>query len=189
MFFIGCLAFAIFFFSDYNDATLHRRGFMFCFPLGAGLLIFATIAQLRFDAVSDVPLLLRFFFLTIFTFSAVLLIYTLFFAISPAAAYGAPGKKRAVCTDGVYALCRHPGVLWFALAYICLLLAGGLPPYVVITYIFLNVALVAFEDEFVFPIVLSGYEAYQNKTPFLIPNPESIKTAFGKKRTESVTGR
>lgn len=189
MFFLGCLAFAIFFLSDYNDAMLRHRSLVFCFPLGTALLIIATVLQLRFEAAPVSDPLSRVFLWIVFVVFAGLLIYTLFFSIPAASAYGAPGEKRAVFTTGVYALSRHPGVLWFAVAYVCLWLAGGLPFYAAVTYILLNVALVTFEDKIVFPIVLTGYGAYQRSTPFLIPTPNSIKTAFGKKRTESVTGR
>lgn len=189
VFFLGCLAFALFFLSDYNDAKLHRKLFTLCFPLGSVLLILSVIFLLDSAASPVGGTFLWAFLWVVFLVFAALLVYTLFFSFPAASAYAAPGKKRPVYDQGFYALCRHPGVLWASVSLLCLWLAGGLPLYAAITYILLNVALVAFEDHYVFPIVLSGYEEYKRSIPFLIPTPNSIKTAFSKKRTGSVTGR
>ena len=112
---------------------------------------------------------------------AALLIYTLFFALPVEASYTRPGEKRPACTTGVYALCRHPGVLWFAGIYVCLWMAAGLPLWEAVLYSGLNVLLVAFEDRCVFPALLDGYDAYQTATPFLIPSGKSIRDCRMKK--------
>ena len=49
-----------------------------------------------------------------------LLIYTLFFALPFEETYCEENKLRAAYTEGMYGLCRHPGVLWFAGAYLCM---------------------------------------------------------------------
>ena len=103
------------------------------------------------------------------------MIYTLFFALPVEASYTAPGKKRPACTTGIYALCRHPGVLWFAGLYGCLWAGGGLPLWEAALFSGLNVLLVLFEDLCVFPAVLEGYDAYRRSTPFLLPNRRSIR--------------
>ena len=102
-------------------------------------------------------------------------VYTLFFALPVEASYASPGEKRPACTTGVYALCRHPGVLWFAGLYGCLALAAGLPLWEAAVLSAMNVGLVAFEDRCVFPARLEGYGAYQASTPFLVPNRASIR--------------
>ena len=94
------------------------------------------------------------------------------------ASYARPGEKRPACTTGVYALCRHPGVLWFAGLFACLWLAAGLPLQDAAVYTILNVLLVWFEDRCVFPDLLEGYEAYRASTPFLIPNGKSIRACI-----------
>lgn len=110
MFFLGCIAFALFFLSDYNDAKCRLRGLVFCFPLGFVLLVLAIVFQLDGE-----PTLLtmpwRIAVLGMFACFLGLLAYTLFFAFPASSAYGSPGQKRPVCDRGVYALCRHPGVL------------------------------------------------------------------------------
>ena len=177
---LGISGFALFFLSDYNDWKWARRELKFCFPLGAVLLVAGTVLDLRFgNAVVGGGLRWM-----VFVLAALLLaleVYTLFFALPVDASYTRPGEKRPACTTGVYALCRHPGVLWFAGIYVCLWMAAGLPLWEAVLYSGLNVLLVAFEDRCVFPALLDGYDTYQTATPFLIPNSKSIRDCRMKK--------
>ena len=113
-----------------------------------------------------------------------LLVYTLFFALPVEASYARPGEERGACTTGVYTLCRHPGVLWFAGLYGCLWAAGGLPLWEAAVLSGLNVGLVVFEDRCVFPAKLKGYDDYRRTTPFLLPSRQSVRAwgRFGKER-------
>ena len=80
-----------------------------------------------------------------------LLVRTLFFAFPAEEAYARQDTGRPACTRGVYALCRHPGVLWLAGLCLCLWGGFGLPFFTVILVTALNLGLVAFEDCRVFP--------------------------------------
>lgn len=176
-FLLGLCAFALLFLSDYNDWRLRQKGLKLCFPVGGILLVVGTC--LRFGTVScAASLWLRSLSLLAVLVFLALLIHTLFFAIPVGASYARPGEKRDVCTVGVYALCRHPGVLWFAGLYLCLWPAAGLPPADALVYCGLNVLLVWVEDRFVFPELLKGYAEYQATTPFLIPNGASIRACL-----------
>jgi protein-S-isoprenylcysteine O-methyltransferase Ste14 len=173
----GLLAFALFFLSDANDWRLSRPWLKGCFPVGALVLAWATwtgarrgTAPISGAARAAAGVLGAAFF--------VLLLYTLFFALPVRASYAEPGAARPVCTQGVYALCRHPGVLWFAGLYLCLWGAAGLPPGAAVLFSALNVLLVVFEDRRVFPARLTGYEAYRRTTPFLIPTRASIRACL-----------
>lgn len=104
-----------------------------------------------------------------------LLVRALFFAFPAEEAYARQDTGRPACTRGVYALCRHPGVLWLAGLCLCLWGGFGLPFFTVILVTALNLGLVAFEDCRVFPAKLAGYGAYRQKTPFLIPTAASIR--------------
>ena len=180
-FLLGLCAFALFFLSDYNDWKLRRRQLKLCFPLGSVLL--AAAVWLRWGHAA--PVVSGGFRGVLFLLSVLflaLLVYTLFFAIPLEASYARPGEKRSVCTTGVYALCRHPGVLWFAGLFACLWLAAGLPLMDAVAYCILNVLLVWFEDRCVFPELLEGYGAYQADAPFLIPNGASIRACMGRKK-------
>ena len=177
---IGTIGFALFFLSDYNDWRLARKELKFAFPLGMLLLVIGTAMSARPEAallrgwlrIAGIVLLVLFFALEI---------YTLFFALPAEASYARPGEERAVCTTGVYALCRHPGVLWFAGVYGCLWLTVGLPLWEAVLYCGLDVLLVAFEDLCVFPARLEGYDAYRAQTPFLLPTRQSVRACHIKK--------
>jgi len=175
MFFAGCAAFALFFLSDLNDLRLHARGLRWLFPAGFLLLAVSAALQCRGSAY---PPAVRLAGWCLAAGSAGLELWSLFFALPARDAYARPGEKRAAVTGGVYALCRHPGVLFFAFLMLGLYFAAGLPLLSAAVYTALDVLLVLWEDRRVFPAVLRGYEAYRAAAPFLIPTPASIRACL-----------
>ena len=176
----GLGAFALFFLSDYNDWKLRRKQLRLCFPLGTLLLLVGTAAGCL-GGVPPLHGLPRLAALILAAAFAALLVYTLFFALPAEASYAHPGEDRPVCVGGVYALCRHPGVLWFAAAYLCLWGGCGFPLGSAVLYTALDVLLVVFEDGWVFPARLSGYEDYRRATPFLLPTPSSFRAFLARR--------
>lgn len=110
----------------------------------------------------------------------VLLIYTLFFALPFDETYLEESRKRLAYTEGIYSLCRHPGVLWFAGVYLCLWGASGKLSQGIyfISMIFWNYLYIVFQDVWTFPKTFTNYNEYKRKTPFLIPNGRSIRACF-----------
>lgn len=106
-----------------------------------------------------------------------LLIYTLFFALPFEETYCEENKLRAAYTEGVYGLCRHPGVLWFAGAYLCMwgMFGGWRQGIYFLLMIFWNYLYIIFQDLWTFPQTFFNYREYQKTTPFLMPNRDSIK--------------
>ena len=176
---LGLCGFALFFLSDYNDWRLSRRGLRVCFPAGGALLIAGTALECHWSG-GPAGGWLRWPALALGAVFGALLVYTLFFALPAKASYTRPGENRRACTTGVYALCRHPGVLWFAGLYVCLWAALGLPLWEAAVYSGLNVLLVVLEDRCVFPAKLEGYGDYQKTTPFLLPSRQSVRACMGK---------
>lgn len=179
----GVGAFLLFFLSDYNDWRWSRRSLRVCFPLGVLLLTAGTAWEI-WQGTPPLHGWLRGAAVLLAVFFFGLLVYTLFFALPVEASYARPGEERGACTTGVYALCRHPGVLWFAGLYGCLWAAGGLPLWEAAVLSGLNVGLVVFEDRCVFPAKLKGYDDYRRTTPFLLPSRQSVRAwgRFGKER-------
>lgn len=177
MFVFGCLAFALFFLGDYNDWKLRTPLLQTCFPLGF-LLLAASTAFTCLSGSSPASPVLRLIFGAVGLICLLLMLYSLFWAIPAGSSYMKAGEGREVCAAGVYALCRHPGVLFFIFLYLSLWATFGLPLYMALTYSFLNVLLITLEDLWIFPALIRGYARYKAETPFLIPTPQSIRRCF-----------
>ncbi|MDO4815464.1 MAG: hypothetical protein Q4A83_02525 [Bacillota bacterium] len=174
MIFLGIGAFLLFALGDANDAYLKSKWLKLCFPLGFCALAAATYFRLNASAgVSNLWCAAGFVFL-------LLELYALFGAFPAGETYVETDSKRMACCTGVYALCRHPGVLFFAGMYVCMSLGLNLPWLDTAAYCALDVLLVTFEDKCTFPHILGGYEEYKKATPFLIPDIKSLKRMFTK---------
>ena len=101
------------------------------------------------------------------------MLWALFFAL-PKGTYG--GNSSATVDRGLYALCRHPGVLCFVEMHIYLWLLSGRDMMLAAAILFTacDVLHVYVQDKIYFPKTLHGYEDYKKTTPFLIPNRASI---------------
>lgn len=107
----------------------------------------------------------------------ILQLYALFGCFPSKNAYGS-GEKQTAFDKGIYAMCRHPGLLFFAGTYVCLSLGTEHPWSASILYIILDLILVTLEDKVFFPKTIEAYADYKRTTPFLIPTPKSIKRMF-----------
>lgn len=121
----------------------------------------------------------KFFFISAVFLAAALLflgllIYTLFFALPFDETYVKENHERLAYTEGVYALCRHPGVLWFAGFYFCLagFLGSGKALGAFVVLIVWNILYIFYQDRIVFPETFSNYGAYQQTTPLSDPRPK-----------------
>lgn len=115
-----------------------------------------------------------------------LLLYALFFALPFGETYcaGEPAEKARPYDRDVYALCRHPGVLFLAGVYLCwgmAVLPGDLLRNGMI-FSLLNVLYVVFQDLVTFPAVFEDYTGYRRKVPFLVPTRASVRTAWATRR-------
>lgn len=178
----GVIAFGMFFLYDVNSFTWKNRVLHGFFLLGNGILVLATAVCLITQVMEKEPPVWRIVvFGALAVSQAALLIYTLFFALPFETTYTRMEEKPSVYRDGVYALCRHPGVLWFFFLYLSLALLTGQKVMAAVCGIYsgLNVLYVWFQDRVTFQRTLSGYEEYQKETPFLIPTRKSILRCIG----------
>jgi protein-S-isoprenylcysteine O-methyltransferase Ste14 len=175
---IGIAAFLLFAIYDVNSILLKNKLLSCCFFTGCILIVYATvgiIASSRKSIRIDIPRV-SFFGISALLFLG-LLIYTLFFALPFQKTYLEKNKPKKVCQSGVYALCRHPGVLWFIGFYCTLGLAVRLPLFHKAAAVFciLNILYVIFQDRWTFVHSFEDYDSYKMTTPFLIPNINSVK--------------
>ena len=108
--------------------------------------------------------------------SLVLLLYSLFINLPFRKTYVTTGVGDKLITTGVYALVRHPGVHWFILVLLSLVLVSKSSLLLIAAPIFilLDILLVIVQDKLFFVRMFDGYESYQQETPMLLPNRKSV---------------
>ena len=178
---IGTIAFILFMVYDLEQAgaVSHRFHKMtkYFFTIGSVLLVAVTGVLLWRTNISVMDWngkQIGFLLLTVIFF--LLLIYTLFFALPFEETYVAQEAHKTY-DKKMYAICRHPGVLWFAGFYFCLWLTFDTVPLLMMAvwFSFLNLCYIILQDFYTFPKVFSDYTEYQKSVPFLIPNGQSLK--------------
>jgi protein-S-isoprenylcysteine O-methyltransferase Ste14 len=109
-----------------------------------------------------------------------LLTYSLFLEIPLVQTYGRSGGPRGLMTEGTYALTRHPGVLWYAIALAGLFLASGSRWALIAGPVWLGMDIlwVWVEDRFVFERLFEGYADYRRHTPMLLPTAASARRCW-----------
>jgi protein-S-isoprenylcysteine O-methyltransferase Ste14 len=105
-----------------------------------------------------------------------LLIYSLFISLPFRKTYIATGAGDRLITTGLYALVRHPGVHWFIVLMLSLVLVSGSKLLLIASpiLILLDILLVVIQDKFFLDKMFDGYENYRRETPMLLPNRRSI---------------
>ena len=190
---LGIAAFALYILYDINRFTRKLRFAHAFFLLGTVLLGIATALDVwqawkagAFSGALDAVLLIG----AVLFFAA--LIYSLFFALPFKETYTEQEGNDRVYSGGVYALCRHPGILCFFGMYLLLGLAA-LPSGMIVrslVFSFLNLLYAWFQDCVTFPKTFCDYSDYQKCVPFLIPTQHSIsmarKTLFSTQDEEAI---
>lgn len=120
-FVLGTVGFLLCFVYDINSITWKNSILQRAFAAGSVCVVISAIWALKESLVNGAVHPAFFAALGAGSLAFLgLLIYTLFFALPFQETYVEKSKERMAYTEGVYCLCRHPGVLWFAGAYICL---------------------------------------------------------------------
>lgn len=173
----GCLAFVFFYIFDLNKIVFIHKNINLCFAVGGIVLVASTLGILLGDYQSfDVPGWLASIFGLMALIALLLMLYSLFFALPFSKTYVATEPGRLIDT-GMWALCRHAGVLWFIFLYLFLWLASGktMIMWAGIIWTFMDVIHVYVQDRWIFPKIFPDYDHYKTEVPFLIPNQKSIK--------------
>lgn len=180
---LGVIAFILFVFYDLEQAHFiscrFHKTIQFFFTIGFLLLLFTTITAVWREVINISEWSTgQIFFSVLAIFFLLLLLYTLFFALPFEETYVTQNGYKTY-DKGMYALCRHPGVLWFTGCYVSLWMAfgGGLLPMAVL-YCSLNVLYIILQDVITFPRVFVDYSLYKQHVPFLIPTVKSIKACI-----------
>lgn len=186
---LGIAGFALYILYDINSISLRSRLLHGAFTAGTLLVAAATVLDTleawrlgAFSGAADAVLIAA----AAVCFGA--LVYSLFFALPFQETYGDSSTGRYVCSRGVYALCRHPGILCFFGMFLFLGIAA-LPGRLLINgmvFSLLDLGYAWFQDRVTFPKTFCDYNAYQKEIPFLIPTGNSIRLAW-QTRSRSVS--
>jgi len=146
--------------------------------VGSGLLAYSLIMLCLQSNALPLPIWSTWLGWGLLTLSLFLLIYSLFINLPFRKTYIATGVGDKLVTTGLYALIRHPGVIWFLLFMLSLILVSKSSLLLIATPIFilLDVVLVVVQDKFFFIRMFDGYKQYQRETPMLVPNRQSVNT-------------
>ena len=176
---IGTVSFVPMAAAVYFCLQKRARGGGLLFALGCGLLCAATLRLLWESSwaclgwSSAIPMGLAFV-------SLLGLVYSVFFAVKPRQEETCPAGMRPLTCRGMYALCRHPGVLWLGGFYGFMALAWHSRQWLLAFALFTlgDVLYVLYQDRCIFPHTIDRYGEYQKATPFLIPTASSVKEAL-----------
>lgn len=175
---LGSSSFLFFILYDLNNLYHFNKLLKFFFLVGCLVLSFSTLQLAILGSPSfQFTLLPKTLIAAGALVSIGLLFYTLFFALGWKETYVKDKDEPKLVYTGIYALCRHPGVLWFGAFYGLVWLFTGQQGlfYGFLLFTTLNVVYVMIQDHYLFPKLFSEYIGYKSKTPFLLPTPTSVR--------------
>ncbi len=144
--------------------------------VGGSLLIYSLIMICSAPDKLLLPIWSTWLGWSLFSISLFLLIYSLFINLPFRSTYVARGIGDTLITTGLYALVRHPGVHWFTIALLSLILVSRSTLLLIAApiLILLDILLVVVQDKFFFSRIFDGYDSYRRETPMLLPNRRSV---------------
>ena len=148
--------------------------------LGGGLLVYSLILLCLNPDKLLLPSWSTWLGWTILSTSSFLLIHSLFISLPFHKTYVSTGVGDELITTGLYALVRHPGVHWFILLMLSLILISGSELLVIASpiWISLDILLVVIQDKVFLGRMFDGYKNYRRETPMLLPSKKSISACI-----------
>ncbi|MFC1984066.1 hypothetical protein ACFLVO_03540 [Chloroflexota bacterium] len=173
---IGCLGFLLIHLFDIVSLKRLPMAKPIIWLLGNGLLIYALVMACLWSYKLPLPVWSTWLGWTLLTTSLLPLIYSLFVNLPFHKTYIATGVGDKLIRTGLYALVRHPGVHWFVLLMLSLLLISKSSLLLITApiLILLDIGLVIVQDKFLFGKMFTDYNNYRQETPMLLPNRQSI---------------
>ena len=185
---MGLFSFLLFGIYDINQVQWNKKPLDLLFFIGILILVISTCWLIVSSEVFLETSKLQIMALIISGVFFLLLGYSLFVAIPFSNTYlsETDNNSKKVCDQGMYALCRHPGLLWFTCAYMFLALGIQSTAAILMVAVFIvcNFLYVFLQDRWTFPHVFEDYEGYKKSVPFLIPTATSISRSFLTRRKE-----
>ncbi len=173
---IGVLGFLVIHLFDIVSLKKLAGAKPFTWIMGSGLLAYSLLVVCFAPDKLPLPIWSTWLGWGLFSISLALLIYSLFINLPFRKTYIATGVGDKLIKTGLYALVRHPGVYWFVLVLLSLMLVSKSSLLFIAAPIFilLDILLVVIQDKFFFGRMFDGYDSYRQETPMLVPNRQSI---------------
>ena len=173
---LGCLGFLIVHLFDIFALKRVPGAKPFTWFLGCGVLVYAVVMISLQSNTLILPAWSTWLGLALLTISFALLLCALFVNLPFIKTYFATGVPDDLVKTRLYALARHPGVMWFILVICALILVSRSSLLLIAAPIFilLDIVLVYCQDKFFFGRMFDSYDTYRIETPMLIPNRESL---------------
>jgi len=154
------------------------------------LIGYATLMACLKSERLELPIWLTWLGWALLSVSVPLLAYSLFINLPFRKTYVVPGVGDRLIRTGTYALVRHPGVSWYALLLVSLILVSKSKLLLIASPIWLamDILYVMIQDKFFFGKMFKDYDEYRRETPMLIPSRRSISACLRtlrQPRTES----
>jgi protein-S-isoprenylcysteine O-methyltransferase Ste14 len=124
------------------------------------------------------PRLLRALCIVLAPAATLAMLYSIAIEIPFRKAWVEQGHTEELVTTGTYALTRHPGVLWYAIATFAWAVALGSRRLLLVAPLLIggDIAHVGFQERAVLGSLFGeAYEDYQRETPFVMPNMRSLR--------------
>lgn len=174
---IGALSFIFLFLFDFYTLTNEGLKKKIFGILGLGLFIYSALMVTITSERVYLPMGLRAVAFLFWVGSGTLLIYSLFLELPFVKTYGKNQHSKELVDTGTYALCRHPGVLWFGLMFFFFFLTTGAKQLIAagIIWTSIDVFHVYLQEKLFFPKMFPRYKDYMREVPMLIPTGQSIK--------------
>lgn len=158
--------------------------------VAVALIGYATLMVCLKSERLELPIGLTWLGWALLAVSVPLLIYSLFINLPFRKTYVTPGVGDRLIRTGTYALVRHPGVSWYALWLVSLILVSESRLLLIASPIWLalDIVHVFIQDRFLFGKMFKDYDDYRRETPMLIPSRRSISACLRtlrQPRTES----
>lgn len=173
---VGIFGFIVIHFFDIVSLKRIRGAKPVTWVIGSGLLVYSLIMMSLAPDRLPLPVWSTWLGWGLLLIALFVLIYSLFINLPFRKTYIATGVGDKLITTGLYALVRHPGVHWFTLAMIALVLVSRSVLLLIAApiLILLDILLVFVQDRFFFGRMFDGYDSYRRVTPMFLPNWQSV---------------
>jgi protein-S-isoprenylcysteine O-methyltransferase Ste14 len=173
----GAIAFIfLFIFDIYTLKNVYVKKRIFG-VIGLGLFTYSSLMVAITSEKLYIPIAIQIIAFILLIAAVALLIYSLFLELPFVKTYGKNLHSSDLVDTGTYALCRHPGVLWFGLMFFFFFFVTGakqlIPAGIIWTSI--DVFHVFLQEKLFFPKMFPRYKSYMRDVPMLIPTGKSIK--------------